>query len=69
MGCQTGKVLSFARVKGSASVPSYYTSSSSYIDITNNCSGGSVLVRRALAGIYFVRFSYNPAALAVAVAN
>jgi hypothetical protein len=69
MGCQTGKVLGFARVKGSASVPAFYTSSSAYIDVVNNCAGGAVQIRRVSTGVYHVRFINNPAALAVATPN
>jgi hypothetical protein len=69
MGCQTGKVLGFARVKGSASIPSFYTTSSLYIDITNNCGGGGVYIRRVSTGVYHIKFSGNPAILAVASPN
>ena len=69
MGCQSGKVLGFARVKGTAGIPAFYTNALAAIDITNNCSGGTVQVRRASTGLYFVRFVGNPAALALAVSN
>jgi hypothetical protein len=69
MGCQSGKVLGFARIKGTAPIPNVYTTSSTAIDITNNCAGGRVEVRRASTGVYFVRFVGNPAALALAVPN
>ena len=69
MGCQSGKVLGFARVKGKAGIPTYYTSNPAYIDIVNNCAGGSVQVRRLDVGLYHVRFVGNPAALAVATPN
>jgi hypothetical protein len=69
MGCQSGKVLGFARIKGTAGIPTFYTNATAAIDITNNCSGGSVLVRRASTGLYFVRFVGNSAALALAVSN
>jgi hypothetical protein len=69
MGCQTGKVLGFARVKGSGSMPSFYTTSSTYIDITNNCAGYQVQVRRVSTGLYHVKFVGNPAALALASPN
>lgn len=72
-GCQTGRILGFARVKGSASMPSTYTSDSAYVDFTHNCSGGAVQVRRPTGvpgtGVYFVRFADNPAALALAASN
>jgi hypothetical protein len=69
MGCQSGKVLGFARVKGTAGIPAFYTNALAAIDITNNCSGGTVQVRRASTGLYFVRFVGNPAALALTVSN
>jgi hypothetical protein len=69
MGCQHGKILGFARVKGLAAIPFVYTSSSSYIDKTNNCATGSVQVRKARTGLYFVRFNGNPAELAVTAPN
>lgn len=80
LGCQTGKVLGFARVKGSASMPTTYTSSSTYADVDYNCSGESVEVRRACRidgigdsvckGWYFVRFTDNfSGVLAVASSN
>jgi hypothetical protein len=69
MGCQSGKVRGFARVKGSASIGTTYTSNPSAIDTTNNCAAGVVQVRRAGVGMYFVKFPNNPAMLALAVAN
>jgi hypothetical protein len=74
-GCQGGKVLGFARVKGTAAIPTSYSSSSAYIDFPNNCSGGAVQVRKdpfgagTIPGVYYVRFVNNPAALAIAVSN
>jgi len=65
IGCKTGTVLGFARVKGAkAGFPNIYTSSSMWVDIVRNCSGGSVQVRRASTGVFMVRFVGNPAALA-----
>jgi hypothetical protein len=69
MGCKTGKILGFARVKGTAGIPAFYTNAAAAIDITNNCSGGAVEVRRAGTGKYFVRFAGNPALLALVSAN
>lgn len=69
MGCQSGKVQGFARVKGNAGIPIFYTDASAAIDITNNCTGDTVLVRRASTGLYFVRFTGNSASLALAVPN
>jgi hypothetical protein len=69
MGCESGKVLGFARVNGAAGIPSSYVDEDAYVDITNNCAGGRVEVRREATGVYFVRFVDNPAALAVGVPN
>jgi hypothetical protein len=57
LGCQAGLILGFARVKGDSSMPSTYTSSSTFVDTKRNCSGGSVEVRRSLAGSYQIRFN------------
>jgi len=70
IGCKGGTVLGFARVKGDvAGFPSIYTTSSTFVDIRRNCSGGAVSVRRASTSVFFVRFSGNPAALALAQTN
>jgi hypothetical protein len=62
--CQTGLVHSWARVKGAAGMPGAFTTSSTWVDYTHNCSGGEVQVRRIGAGDYDVRFVGDPAALA-----
>jgi FlaG/FlaF family flagellin (archaellin) len=67
--CESGAVLGFARVKGGASTPAFYTSNSAVIDITRNCTGGSVQVRRSAPGVYFVRFVNDPASLALVSVN
>jgi hypothetical protein len=71
MGCQSGKVLGFARVKGAGGMPTSYTTNPAYIDFVNNCAGGPVEVRRVAGseGVYHVKFVGNPAALAVASPN
>jgi hypothetical protein len=69
VGCETGNVLGFARVKGSTSVPNFYTSNSAVIDTAHNCTGSSVQVRRTSAGVYFVRFNDNAAKLALVTSN
>jgi hypothetical protein len=69
MGCQSGKVLGFARIMGTAGIPSFYTSSSPYISIANNCAGPAPQVRRLGVGWYHVKFPSNPAALALATPN
>jgi hypothetical protein len=62
--CETGLVHSWARVKGAAGMPGAFTTSSTWVDYTHNCSGGEVQVRRIGAGDYDVRFVGDPAALA-----
>ncbi len=69
LGCQSGKVLGFARVKGSSGVPAFYTPAAEVVDTKNNCSGGVVEVRRSAVGVYFVRFADMSARLALAVSN
>jgi len=66
-GCQSGKVLGFARLRGqSGVVPATYTSDPAAVDTVLNCSGQSVEVRRTGTGRYFIRFNGNPAAFAFA---
>ena len=69
MGCQTGKVLGFARVKGSSGMPAFYTPASEVVDTKHNCFGGAVEVRRSAVGVYFVRFVGMSTRLALAVSN
>ena len=69
LGCQSGKVLGFARVKGSSGMPASYTPASDAVDTKNNCSGGAVEVRRSAVGVYFVRFAGMSTRLALAVSN
>jgi hypothetical protein len=70
IGCKSGTVLGFARVKGDvAGFPNIYTTSSTYVDIRRNCSGGAISVRRVSTGVYMVRFAGNPASLALAQTN
>jgi hypothetical protein len=69
LGCQSGKVLGFARVKGSSGVPAFYTPAAEVVDTKNNCSGGVIEVRRSAVGVYFVRFAGMSARLALAVSN
>jgi hypothetical protein len=75
MGCQDGKVLGFARVKG-ADVPATYTDSLSAVDRASNCAfentgalGAHVTARRASTGVYYVRFEDNPSSLGIAISN
>ena len=63
--CESGLVHSWARVKGAAGMPSSFTSSTTYRDVTHTCSGGTVYVRRDSVGEYYVRFTADPAQLAV----
>jgi hypothetical protein len=69
MGCQSGKVLGFARVKGSATMPSTYTTANTAVDTSNNCTGGAVETRRSAEGVYFVRFAGLGSKLAIAISN
>jgi hypothetical protein len=70
LGCQTGKILGFAFIDGTAaSFPQSYTSDPAFIRNVNNCSGGTVEVRHASHGVYHVRFAGNPAQLAWAAPN
>jgi hypothetical protein len=69
MGCQSGKVQGYARIKGAAGIPTSYVDESSFIDLSNSCSDGRIEVRRESEGVYFVRFVGNPASLAVGVPN
>jgi hypothetical protein len=71
MGCQSGKILGFARVKGGGGMPTSYTTDPAYIDFVNNCAGGPVQIRRVAGyeGVYHIKFVGNPAALAVATPN
>lgn len=62
--CSLENVHSFARVKGSASMPGTFTSSTAYVDIAHNCAGGAVQVRRLTTGFYYVKFVGDPALLA-----
>jgi hypothetical protein len=67
MGCQSGKILGFARIHGKAMTQdgvAGWTSNPKYVDIVNNCSGGRVEVFGGVGG-YEVRFVGNPALLAL----
>jgi hypothetical protein len=68
-GCQKGKVLGSARVKGSIAVGSVWTTDPKAVDRKHNCSGGSISVRRAQTGVYYVRFAANPSLTALAISN
>lgn len=66
-GCETGKVLGFARIKAnSGAMPDAYTSSPTYIDSVENCYPSLIIARRLAVGRYLVKFPSNPAALAFA---
>lgn len=64
--CSLENVHSFARIKGSASMPGTFTSDQAYIDVAHNCSGGTIEVKRISVGTYFVKFNGDPALLAMA---
>jgi hypothetical protein len=69
LGCQAGLILGFARIKGSSSMPSTFTSSSTYVDTKRNCSGGTVEVKRIGTGFYGIRFAGLSAVLALGTSN
>jgi len=70
MGCQTGKLKGYARVRGTSGIPKdHYVTWSSAVYPTNNCSGGTVEVRRQSTGVYYVRFRSNPSVLALTSSN
>lgn len=62
--CSLEQIHSFARVKAAAGMPSDFTTSSTWVDVTHNCAGGTVEVRRTGTGNYWIRFNGDPAALA-----
>jgi hypothetical protein len=69
VGCNVGEIRGFARVHGNNGIPQFYTSETAAIDRVRNCSGGTVQVRRAGTGLYFVRFASNASTLAVTTSN
>ena len=64
--CQKGQILGFALVQGSDAMPHTYSQDTAYLQLTYNCSGEGVEVRREAEGLYYVRFINNMASLAVA---
>lgn len=62
--CSLEQIHSFARVKTGAGMPDTFTTSGTWVDVTHNCSGGTVEVKRSGTGNYWVRFNGDPAALA-----
>jgi hypothetical protein len=69
MGCQRGKINGFARIKGASTIPSSYTTLTTAIDQSDNCSGGDPSVRRASTGVYYVLFPSNSSRIALAGSN
>ena len=73
MRCKLGLVTGFARVKGSSSLPSERTTSSTWVDKTRNCNDGAVEVWRVGTGVYNVDFGrsgfVSPGTIAVASAD
>ena len=71
IGCEGGLIQGFARVRGLAGIGQVYTNDPGAVDAVRNCAGsaGSVQVRRASTGLYFVRFVGNPASVALVVSN
>lgn len=70
-GCKMGLVHSWARVKGSAAMPSLFTASGTHVDAVHTCTTTSdtAFVRRTATGVYEVIFSGDPAFLGVATPN
>jgi hypothetical protein len=54
---------------GNSQPASAYVDESTFIDMSNSCSGGRIEVRRESVGVYFVRFVGNSASLAVGIPN
>lgn len=70
-GCQIGLVHSFARVKGAAGMPGFFTTSSTWVDVVHTCptTSDAAFVRRVTTGVYEVIFSGDPAVLAMATVH
>jgi len=70
-GCHIGLVHSFARIKGGNTMPSSFTSSSTFVDTVHTCTttSNTVFVRRTGVGVYEVIFAGDPAALAMATVH
>ena len=70
LGCDRGAVHAFVRVKGElADFPSIYTTSTTFIDTSYNCTGGAVSARRSAPGVYLVRIDGDQSKLAIAQNN
>ncbi|HEX6682868.1 MAG TPA: hypothetical protein VF062_08745 [Candidatus Limnocylindrales bacterium] len=70
LGCDRGAIHAFARVKGElADFPNIYTTSTTFVDISYNCTGGAISARRASTGVYFIRFAGDGSKLAIAQNN
>lgn len=70
LGCDQGAIHAFVRVKGEiADFLSIYTSSSTFVDVRYNCTGGAISARRDSTGVYFVRFAGDQSRLAIAQNN
>jgi len=67
-GCNQGKVLGFAHVRGNdGTMPATYTASATYVHAPFNCAqDAEVQVRRIAVGQYRVKFLQNPAYIAMA---
>lgn len=68
--CHRRAVRGYARIKGLETMPSSYTSSSTYIAFgATNCGGSSIQVRRVGEGAYRVHFGESGALLGIASAD
>lgn len=70
LGCDRGAIHAFVRVKGDlADFPSIYTTNTTFIDTSYNCTGGAVSARRSATGVYLVRVDGDQSKLAIAQNN
>ncbi len=63
--CQQGAIRGIAVVTNVGSIPDRFVATGSYFARKFNCTGGGILVRRAGAGEYDVRFVNNAANVAL----
>src|SRR6202034_63002 len=65
-GCQNGTVEGYATINGRSTLPSTYTTSSSWLPSAFDCSGQAVQVRRSSAGVYDIQFPGVSAQIGIA---
>jgi hypothetical protein len=70
IGCRPRLTRSRARVKGSASMPSTFTTSSTYVDMRSSCADTQAIsVRRLGVGNYEITFGNDTVGVALATPN